>query len=130
MLRLSKTRIRLEGLEASALRLLSKFDQGGVVGAEPSMLKLQGSQLVQAFDELLMEVIGEYALPEPAELEATMKKDDEFHTGHFYNSPRHTIQVDFNAYCADLKKEIQKGTLRASKNGNALPVRPRAFEAA
>ena len=64
MLRLSKTRIRLEGLEASALRLLSKFDQGGVVGAEPSMLKLQGSQLVQAFDELLMEVIGEYALPE------------------------------------------------------------------
>ena len=64
MLRLSKTRIRLEGLEASALRLLSKFDQGGVVGAEPSMLKLQGSQLVQAFDELLMELIGEYALPE------------------------------------------------------------------
>ncbi len=64
MLRLSKTRIRLEGLEASALRLLSRFDQGGVVGAEPSMLKLQGSQLVQAFDELLMELIGEYALPE------------------------------------------------------------------
>ena len=63
-LRLSKTRIRLEGLEASALRLLSKFDQCGVVGAEPSMLKLQGSQLVQAFDELLMELIGEYALPE------------------------------------------------------------------
>ena len=64
MLRLSKTRIRLEGLEASAFRLLSKFDQGGVVGAEPAMLKLQGSQLVQAFDELLMELIGEYALPE------------------------------------------------------------------
>ena len=54
VLRFSKTRIRLEGLEASALRLLSKFDQGRVVGAEPSMLKLQGSQLVQAFDELLM----------------------------------------------------------------------------
>ena len=64
VLRFSKTRIRLEGLEASALRLLSKFDQGGVVGAEPSMLKLQGSQLVQAFDELLMELIGAYALPE------------------------------------------------------------------
>ena len=28
------------------------------------MLKLQGSQLVQAFDELLMELIGAYALPE------------------------------------------------------------------
>ena len=28
VLRFSKTRIRLEGLEASALRLLSKFDQG------------------------------------------------------------------------------------------------------
>ena len=84
----------------------------------------QQSKLVGAY------LAGEYALPEPAELEATMKKDDEFHTGHFYNSPRHTIQVDFNAYCADLKKEIQKGTLRASKNGNALPVRPRAFEAA
>ena len=34
------------------------------MGAEPSMLKLQGSQLVQAFDELLMELIGAYALPE------------------------------------------------------------------
>jgi len=62
--RLAETRIRLEALEASALRLLTKFDQGGAIGAEPSMLKLQGSQLVQAFDTLLMELIGEYALPE------------------------------------------------------------------
>jgi acyl-CoA dehydrogenase len=62
--RLAETRIRLEALEASALRLLTKFDQGGVIGAEPSMLKLQGSQLVQAFDTLLMELIGDYALPE------------------------------------------------------------------
>ena len=47
----------------TSLRLLSEADKGGQVGAEPSMLKLKGSQLVQAMDELLVDAIGLWALP-------------------------------------------------------------------
>ena len=66
-MKLARIEIRLTGLEGMALRLLSKFDGGGKVGAEPSMLKLQGSQLVQAQDQLLFEIAGHYGLPLDAE---------------------------------------------------------------
>jgi alkylation response protein AidB-like acyl-CoA dehydrogenase len=63
--------IRLTALEGTALRLLSRFDGGGKVGAEPSMLKLQGSQLVQVQDQLLFEIAGLYGLPLDAESRQT-----------------------------------------------------------
>ena len=55
--------IRLEALDATARRLLTRFDEGFEVGAEPSMLKLKGSQLVQDMDRLLFELAGHYGLP-------------------------------------------------------------------
>ena len=55
--------IQLDALDATARRLLSKFDRGEAVGAEPSMLKLGGSQLVQQMDRLMYEVIGYYGVP-------------------------------------------------------------------
>lgn len=55
--------IQLDALDATARRLLSKFDRGEAVGAEPSMLKLGGSQLVQSMDRLMYEVIGYYGIP-------------------------------------------------------------------
>ena len=55
--------IRLDALDATARRLLSKSDLGSHVGAEPSMLKLQGSQMVQAMDKLMYEMIGYYGVP-------------------------------------------------------------------
>ncbi len=60
---LSTLDIRLEALEASSLRLLTLADQGGNIGAEPSMLKLLGSTLVQAFDELLFDIAGQWVIP-------------------------------------------------------------------
>ena len=56
--------IRLEALDATALRLLTKFDKGHEIGAEPSMLKLKGSQLVQDMDRMLYEIVGDCALPQ------------------------------------------------------------------
>ena len=56
--------IRLEALDATALRLLTKFDKGHEIGAEPSMLKLKGSQLVQDMDRMLYEIVGYFALPQ------------------------------------------------------------------
>ena len=70
--RLSELDIRLRALDASALRLLLEADRGGVVGAEPSMLKLLGSQLVQDMDCLAMDAIGYYAMP----VDSTMRGDD------------------------------------------------------
>ena len=67
--KLADLMIRLEALDATALRLLTRFDRGHEVGAEPSMLKLKGSQLVQDMDRMLYEIAGHYALP----LDSTMR---------------------------------------------------------
>ena len=55
--------IRLQALEATSMRILTAFDGGGEIGAEPSMLKLKGSELVQAQDEILFAMIDYLALP-------------------------------------------------------------------
>lgn len=56
---------------------------------------------------------GEYAFPDAAEMERITVEDEKEHLGHFYDSPRHRMQVDFNLYCRDLLKEIEKGMKRA-----------------
>ncbi|HAE29337.1 MULTISPECIES: flavin-containing monooxygenase [Hyphomonas] len=56
---------------------------------------------------------GEYAFPDAAEMERITVADEKEHLGHFYDSPRHRMQVDFNLYCRDLLKEIEKGMKRA-----------------
>lgn len=55
--------IRLAALETTSLRILGEADRGGQVGAEPSMLKLKGSQLIQAQDEILFRLVDHFALP-------------------------------------------------------------------
>ncbi len=60
---LAALKIRLEALDSTALRLLTKFDAGQEVGAEPSMLKLKGSQLVQEMDRMLFDLASYYGLP-------------------------------------------------------------------
>lgn len=61
--RFSELDIRLQALEATSMRLLLEADEGGQIGAEPSMLKLKGSQLVQAMDELLFDAVGYWCMP-------------------------------------------------------------------
>lgn len=70
--RLAHLMIRLEALDATALRLLTRFDRGHAVGAEPSMLKLKGSQLVQDMDRMLFDIAAHYALP----LDSTLRPGD------------------------------------------------------
>jgi len=55
---------------------------------------------------------GRYALPAPAEMARTIAADEALHKGHFYASQRHTIQVDFDIYCHDLKAEMERGARR------------------
>jgi alkylation response protein AidB-like acyl-CoA dehydrogenase len=61
--RIAELEIRLSALEMTSLRILTEADRGGQIGAEPSMLKLKGSELVQAMDLLMLEAIGYWAMP-------------------------------------------------------------------
>lgn len=56
---------------------------------------------------------GDYTLPPIEEMTRSIVKDDETHLGHFYESARHTMQVDFNLYVRDLLAEIERGRKRA-----------------
>lgn len=61
---ISALEIRLHALEMTSLRILTRADAGSQIGAEPSMLKLKGSELVQAQDELLFRMVDYLALPQ------------------------------------------------------------------
>jgi len=80
----------------------------------------QQSKLAAAY------LTGHYLPPSPAEQRAVLARDEEIHLGQYYKAKRHTIQVDFNLYCADLVKEIARGEKRAKAAGNPLPVPARA----
>lgn len=64
-------------------------------------------------------VAGRYALPPPAEMARIISADEAVHKGHYYASQRHTIQVDFDLYCHDLKAELAQGERRAHTDARA-----------
>jgi cation diffusion facilitator CzcD-associated flavoprotein CzcO len=55
---------------------------------------------------------GQYGFPPAAEMSRITAADEHEHLGHFYDSPRHRMQVDFGRYCADLVKETERGARR------------------
>jgi hypothetical protein len=73
---------------------------------------------------------GEYHLPPQAEMEAVMSREREKMLKRYVASKRHTMQVDFDNYLYDLRKELSAGAARARAAGFQLPVPPRAQEAA
>ena len=66
----------------------------------------QQSKLIAAY------LAGEYTPPPADEMHRIIKADEAYHTGHYYAARRHTIQLDFDAYVRDLKKEIARGMRR------------------
>lgn len=77
-LKLAELKLRLEALDSTAQRLLSGFDLGQDIGAEPSMLKINGSQLVQEMDRIMFEAIGYYGLP----IDSIMRGEDPIGADH------------------------------------------------
>lgn len=57
-------------------------------------------------------LLGEYAFPGHEQMVATIANDEQRALGHFYDSPRHRMQVDFASYVADLHKELAAGRRR------------------
>jgi cation diffusion facilitator CzcD-associated flavoprotein CzcO len=73
----------------------------------------QQSKLVGAY------LAGEYAPPARDEMQRMIAADEAYNLGQYYPSRRHTIQLDFDHYCRDLKRELAKGFKRAAR---ARPV--------
>lgn len=72
---------------------------------------------------------GDYALPSPAEMEATIVADQKRMWGDVAERPRHTMQVDHYVYEHDVKaREMPAGRERA-RRGEGTSLRPRSVSA-
>lgn len=69
---------------------------------------------------------GEYHLPSPRAMEADIRRERRRMQHRYVASKRHTIQVDFDRYLFDLRRERRRGARRAEAAGKALPLKPRA----
>jgi cation diffusion facilitator CzcD-associated flavoprotein CzcO len=67
----------------------------------------QQSKLVAAY------LAGEYAPPAESEMHRIIEADEAYNLGQYYAARRHTIQLEFDHYCRDLKKELANGKKRA-----------------
>ncbi len=67
-------------------------------------------------------LLGDYALPSPAEMRADIAADQKAMRERYVASKRHTIQVDFDDYLYALAKERKAGGARARANGYRPPA--------
>jgi hypothetical protein len=72
---------------------------------------------------------GEYGLPPLAEMEANIRREREKMFKRYVASKRHTMEVDFDDYLYDLRKELKAGGRRARAGGFRPPLQPRAATA-
>jgi dimethylaniline monooxygenase (N-oxide forming) len=69
---------------------------------------------------------GTYALPPQAEMERDIDRKLDAMRKRYVASKRHTIQVDYDDYMEELRKEMDKGAGRARSTPSVLAVAPRA----
>jgi hypothetical protein len=69
---------------------------------------------------------GEYALPSATLMETLTERERERLRARFGNSPRHTMQLDFDEYLAALAEEAASGRKRAARaqRGSATNIGP------
>jgi hypothetical protein len=75
---------------------------------------------------------GDWAPPPEPEMEAEIRRDEEFHTGHFTNKPRHTMQLEWYGFQHELlTRSIPAGQARAragAPTGRAAAGRAAALQ--
>ncbi len=69
---------------------------------------------------------GEYRLPSVRAMEADIRRERRRMQRRYVASQRHTIQVDFDRYLFDLRRERRRGAMRARKPGAAPAPAARA----
>jgi len=60
-------------------------------------------------------LVGEYGLPDVAQMKTTIAQERESMRRRYGNAPRHTMQVDFAPYVKTVNRERRRGARRASK---------------
>ncbi len=59
---------------------------------------------------------GDYALPSTSEMDETIRRDQQIHSGHYAERPRHTMQIEWYTYEHDIwTREIPAGRERAAQ---------------
>ena len=61
--KMTELEIRLTALEYSQLRLLSEEEAGQSTGAKASFLKIRGTEIEQALNEMMVDAMGWYGMP-------------------------------------------------------------------
>jgi len=69
---------------------------------------------------------GRCELPPAGEMRAEMRRERAAHAKRFYPSPRHTMEVDFDEWMRDARRERRRGAKRAARDGRAPAVVARA----
>lgn len=69
---------------------------------------------------------GRCHLPTPDAMRARIERERAAMRARYYQSKRHTMQVDFHAFLRQLRREARDGARRARAANHALPVPPRA----
>ncbi|WP_330228994.1 NAD(P)-binding domain-containing protein [Nocardia sp. NBC_00508] len=82
----------------------------------------QQSKLVAAY------LTGRYHPPTAQEMAAAIRSAESARKGRYYDSPRHTIQIEFEPYVRDMRRELTHGAKRAAAAGNSLPVPAQAMQ--
>ncbi|NLY59190.1 MAG: pimeloyl-CoA dehydrogenase large subunit, partial [Gammaproteobacteria bacterium] len=86
---IAEVEMSLMAAEVSTLRIVAAASEGGVPGAESSILKVQGTEIRQAITHLTRKALGPYALPFlPEELE--LDYDGEFLVDDYAAAPAST----------------------------------------
>ena len=83
----------------------------GLAQSLPTLVNLaeQQSKLLVAY------LKDRYALPDPATMARVIVDEERKYQAHYYASRRHTMQVNFEPYVADLMREIAGGSRRLAK---------------
>lgn len=69
---------------------------------------------------------GEYAFPTESDMKQNIEDYEKQMRKRYVASVRHTMQVDFDMFLHDMRKEVKRGEKRAAKSGNHLPLEAKA----
>ncbi|MBY6200876.1 acyl-CoA dehydrogenase family protein [Maritalea mobilis] len=105
--RLARIEAELDAMKITNLRMLARAAQGGRLGAVPSMLKIKGTEIRQAINDLARRALGPAAAPFPSEdLDGNLPIAPEGHAHHaasYFNNRKISIYGGSN--------EIQRNIL-------------------
>jgi hypothetical protein len=72
---------------------------------------------------------GDWAPPEPAEMEREIRRDEQRYVRHYNPRPRHTMQLDYYLYEYDLSKRVIPEGQERARTGRAPSLAGRASRA-